>query len=195
MGSIQIVSVNVSRVQRVKMGERWVPTGILKRSVAGPVAVGRLGLAGDEQADPAYHGGLDKAVYAYPSEHYPFWQGKRQAQTPLDLFEPEQPFGFLGENLSLQGLLEADVWLGDELHFLDCVLRVTAPRDPCGKFNAIMGYNAAGRDMAIEGCSGFYLAVERQGSIAAGQSGTLVAGQRAVSVREAFRAKFAKHVR
>ena len=195
MADLQILSVNVSLVQRVKMGERWVPTGILKRSVAGPVAVGLMGLAGDEQADPSYHGGLDKAVYAYPSEHYPFWLAKRQAQMPPGLFEPEQPYGFVGENLSIKGLMEGQVWLGDELHFPDCVLRVTAPRDPCGKFNAIMGYNAAGRDMAIEGCSGFYLAVERKGSIATGQSGTLVAGQRAVSVREAFRAKFAKHAR
>jgi MOSC domain-containing protein YiiM len=195
MASIRVVSVNVSLVQRVKMGDRWIPTGILKRAVDGPVVVGSLGLAGDEQADPAYHGGLDKAVYAYPSEHYPFWLAKRQVQTPAALFEPDQPFGFMGENLSLQGLMESQVWLGDELHFPDCVLRVTAPRDPCGKFNAIMGYNAASRDMAMEGCSGFYLAVERMGSIEAGQSATLAAGQRAVSVQEAFRAKFAKHVR
>lgn len=190
----QVVAVNVSLTRPLKVGDRWVPSGIQKRAIQGPVAVQRLGLAGDEQADPTYHGGLDKAVYAYPIEHYPFWQEKRQGLT-ADLFDSALPHGFMGENLTLSGLLEHQVWLGDELHFPDCVLRVTAPRDPCGKFNAVMGYNQAGRDMALQGCSGFYLAVEQAGTVQAGQSFRWVPGQRAVSVAEAFRAKFAKHVR
>ena len=79
---------------------------------------------------------------------------------------------------ALQGLLEPQVWVGDELHFPDCVLRVTAPREPCFKFNAVMGYPQAARDMVLAGCCGFYLAVDRPGTIEAGQAFTLVPGRR-----------------
>lgn len=202
-----VVSVNVSQARLLKVGERWVKSGIQKRSVDGPglgleptlghqaVAVGRLGLAGDEQVELSYHGGLDKAVYAYPSEHYAFWRQQRDAHLTQALFEADLPWGFVGENLSIAGLLETEVWLGDRLRFRNCVLRVTAPRDPCGKFNAVMGYDAASRDMAVAGCSGFYLAVEQTGTIAAAEDFEVVPGPRGVSVREAFAAKFAKNSR
>jgi MOSC domain-containing protein YiiM len=196
-----VVSVNVSQARLLKVGERWVKSGIQKRSVDAPgqahqaVAVGRLGLSGDEQVDLSYHGGLDKAVYAYPTEHYTFWQTQRATHLTQPLFDSHLPWGFVGENLSIAGLLETEVWLGDTLRFADCVLRVTAPRDPCSKFNAVMGYNAASRDMAVQGCSGFYLAVERTGTVAAGEAFEVVPGPRGVSVREAFAAKFAKNSR
>jgi MOSC domain-containing protein YiiM len=193
-----LLSVNVATARRLKVNDRHVLSAFEKRSVGGVVAVGPMGLAGDEQADPTYHGGLDKAVYAYPHEHYAFWQQRRAAQQAhqpalAGLEETALPYGFVGENLSISGLLETEVWLGDELHFANCVLRVTSPRDPCGKFNAVMGYNQAGKDMATKGCSGFYLAVDQPGTVQAGEAFTLVAGQRAVSVAEAFAAKFAKH--
>jgi len=156
--------------------------------------VARLGLAGDEQADLSVHGGLDKAVYAYPAEHLAFWQAKRLEHS-VSLWDEALPSGFVGENLSLQGLLEAQVWVGDELHFPDCVLRVTAPREPCYKFNAVMGYPQAARDMMLAGCCGFYLAVKQGGTIEAGQCCTLVPGQRGLSIAEAFQARRIKHLR
>ncbi|BDT68179.1 protein YiiM [Comamonadaceae bacterium OS-1] len=158
-------------------GGRRVLSGIGKHAVTGPVAVGPLGLAGDEQADLSVHGGLDKAVYAYPGAHYAFWQAQRQAQG-VSLFDEDLPPGFMGENLTLHGLLEAEVWVGDTLHFPDCSLRVTEPRQPCFKFNAVMGYGGAARDMLRSGACGFYLAVVGPGSIAAGQTFTLEPGGR-----------------
>ena len=169
-------------------------SAIGKQAVQGAVPVGRLGLMGDEQADLTLHGGLDKAVYAYPHEHYAYWLTQRRAHS-VSLFDEVLPPGFVGENLTLEGLLEADVWIGDELHFAHCVLRVTEPRHPCGKFNAVMGYARASRDMATALCSGFYLAVDEAGSIAAEEACTLVPGKRGLSVAEAFRAKRAKHLR
>jgi MOSC domain-containing protein YiiM len=163
------------------------------------VAVHTLGLAGDEQADPSVHGGLSKAVYAYPTEHMAFWLAQRRehradlfanADTPTAL-----PPGFMGENLSLQGLLETDVWVGDELHFPDCVLRVTEPRQPCFKFNAIMGFNQAGKVMAQSGFCGFYMAVEEPGSVQAGQTFELRPGQRGLGIAQAFAGKRWKHLR
>ena len=101
----------------------------------------------------------------------------------------------MGENLTTSGLLEADVWVGDELHFPHCTLRVTAPREPCFKFNAVMGFHRAAKAMAEAGCCGFYLAVDAPGTVAAGESFQLVPGPRRLSIPEAFGAKRAKHLR
>ena len=192
--TLHVHSVNVGTARPVRMGERSILTAIGKSAVPGPIAVGRLGLAGDEQADLSVHGGLDKAVYAYPAVHYAFWQAQRR-ERGLDLFDEALPPGFLGENLTVDGLLEHEVFVGDRLHFPDCVLRVTAPREPCYKFNVVMGFAQAGRAMAIAGCCGYYLAVEQTGTLAAGQQAVLELGQRGLSIAQAFAAKFAKHIR
>lgn len=169
-------------------------SAIGKAPLAGVVAVGALGFAGDEQADPTVHGGLAKAVYAYPMEHLPFWTEQRRSHG-VSLFDETLGPGFMGENLSIEGLLENEVWIGDELLLPDCVLRVTAPREPCYKFNAVMGLNTAGRLMVQQACPGFYLAVAQPGSIEAGQTFSLRPGRRGLSVREAFAAKRVKHLR
>lgn len=191
---MQLLSVNLGQARPLLTGGRTILTAIGKQAVAGSVAVNRLGLNGDEQADLSVHGGLDKAVYAYPVEHYDFWRQQRKANG-VSLFDEVLPPGFVGENLSISGLLEQEVWIGDELHFPDCVLRVTAPREPCFKFNAVMGYKQAAKDMAVAGCCGFYLAVDQVGTIQPGQLFELVPGRRGLSVTQSFAAKWAKHAR
>ena len=191
---MRVVNVNTGSARRLRVGERTVLSAIGKTPVAGAVAVGRMGLAGDEQTDPSVHGGLAKAVYAYPVEPLPFWTEQRRRHG-VSLFEETLQPGFMGENLSIEGLLEHQVWIGDELHFPDCVLRVTAPREPCYKFNAVMGLNNAGRLMVEQGCPGFYLAVAQPGSLEAGQGFTLCPGSRGLNVRDAFLAKRVKHLR
>lgn len=191
-GTVEAVCTGTAE-PRLMAGRRHL-SAIGKRERAGAVAVAPLGLAGDEQADLSVHGGLDKAVYAYPVEHLPFWQAQRRAQG-VSLFEETLWPGFLGENLCISGLREHEVWIGDELHLPDCVLRVTAPREPCGKFTAIMGYAQAARDMVAASASGFYLAVVQPGTVAAGQVFTLVPGPRGLSVAQAFAAKRIKHLR
>lgn len=191
---MRVVSVNTGTARPLRVGNRNFLSAIGKTEVAGSVGVGRLGLQGDEQADPSVHGGLDKAVYAYPSEHLAFWQAQR-LEHGVSLFNEVLPPGFMGENLSLAGLMEREVWIGDTLHFPACVLRVSAPREPCFKFNAVMGLSQAGRLMMEHACPGFYLAVASPGSIEAGQPFTLVPGVRGLSVLEAFAAKRLKHLR
>lgn len=192
VGSVQHVSVGIARPLRT--GDRTVLSGIGKAPVTGPVTVGPLGLAGDEQVDLTVHGGLTKAVYAYPAEHYAFWQAQRRTHG-VSLFDEALPPGFMGENLTLQGLLESQVWVGDTLHFPDCVLRVTAPREPCFKFTAVMGFAQAGRVMVQSGRCGFYLAVEVPGTLQAGQPFRLEPGQRGLGIPQALAAKWAKHRR
>ena len=174
-------------------GRRFL-TAIGKRPVAGQVSVGRMGLAGDEQADPSVHGGLNKAVYAYPQEHMAFWQAQRQ-QHGVSLFDEALPPGFMGENLSLNGLLETEAWVGDRLHFPHCVLRVTEPRQPCFKFNAVMGFNQASKVMAQSGFCGFYLAVDEPGTLETGDVFTLEPGSRGLGIAQAFAGKRWKHLR
>ena len=146
--TVAVRHVNIGLARRLKVGERSVLTAIGKAPVTGLVAVGPLGLAGDEQADPSVHGGLGKAIYAYPAAHYAFWQAQRR-ERGVSLFDETLPPGFMGENLTIDGPLEADVFVGDEWHFPHCVLRVSAPREPCFKFNAVMGFAQAGRTMAL----------------------------------------------
>ncbi len=190
----QLLSINVSQAQALQVeGGRTVMSAIGKRSVsqgeqAARIAVGAMGLAGDDQADPSVHGGLSKAVYAYPHEHYAFWQTVR-AQAQVQGWGEPLPFGMLGENLTLTGLLEGDVHIGDVLQFPDCRLAVSEPRKPCYKFQAVMGFKQAPKMMVQSGYCGFYLAVLQPGSIAAGEAYELIPGPRAVGIAELFKAK------
>lgn len=189
-----VVGVQVAHARKVSIGGRMILTAIHKTTVNGPVVVAPLGLAGDEQADLSVHGGLDKAVYAYPSEHYAFWQTARN-EAGLSDIDTQLKFGSIGENLSLKGLLESDVWVGDVLRFTNCVLRVEQPREPCYKFNAAMGFNTAVRAMAQSGFCGFYLSVDTPGTVQAGEAFELVPGPRHLSIPQRFQAKMFKHMR
>jgi MOSC domain-containing protein YiiM len=185
----RVLSVNLSPARPLTVRDgRTVMSGIVKRSVAGPVRVDALGLQGDEQADLRAHGGFAKAVYAYPHEHYTFWETVR-AQTHAAGWGEALPHGALGENLTISGLLESDAWVGDVLRFPDCALAVSQPRYPCFKFDAVMGFGQASKAMVAQAWCGFYLAVREPGSIEAGQTFDLVPGPREIGVAELFRAR------
>lgn len=186
----RVLHVNVAAAQPVEIQGRRVLTAIGKQPVEGPVAVRPLGLAGDEQADPSVHGGLSKAVYAYPAEHHPFWQTVR-AQARVAPWDAPVPPGLLGENLTLTGLLESQACIGDVLRFPDCELAVSEPRFPCFKFNAAMGFDQAVKLMQANAWCGFYLAVRTPGSLRAGDPFELVPGPREVGIVELFRARLA----
>src|SRR5690349_3355803 len=122
---MRILSVNVGMPREVEVDGQTVTTGIFKEPVAGRVAVRRHNLDGDRQADLTVHGGKDKAVYAYPSEHYDFWK--------QELPEMNLPFGMFGENLTTTGLFEKEVHIGDTFKVGTAILQVTQPRLPCYK--------------------------------------------------------------
>ncbi len=186
---MKLISINVATAQTLHtLDGQTVLSGIQKRPVSGPTDVRATGLAGDEQADLSVHGGLSKAVYAYPSEHYAFWQTVR-AQAKVADWQATLAPGSMGENLSLAGLLEKDTWIGDCLRFGNCELLVSEPRYPCFKFNAVMGFNKAVKLMSESAWCGFYLSVKTAGTISPGESFKLLAGPREVSITELFRAK------
>jgi len=184
----RVVSVNVARASEIEIAGRSVLTAIFKRAVADRRGVRTLGIEGDEQADPSVHGGPAKAVYAYPSEHYRFWQTVRAQAGVAPWNEPLVP-GALGENLTLAGVVESDVFIGDVLHFPNCALAVSGPRFPCFKFNAAMGFAHAAKLMVQSGWCGWYFSVRETGTIAAGESFTITPGPREVGIVELFRAR------
>ena len=192
--SLRVVGVQCGLARKVMISGRSFLTAITKTTVSDVVSLGPLGLQGDEQVDLSLHGELDKAVYAYPSEHYSFWQGQR-ADAGVAPLDSALAYGALGENLTLAGLLEQDVWVGDVLRFANCSLRVTQPREPCFKFNAAMGFSQASKVMAQTGFCGFYLAVDVPGTLQAGESFELVTERRSMGIPELFKAKLFKHMR
>jgi len=189
---MKVLSVNTARAETREINGREVLTAIGKRPRTGLVPYLPLGLDGDEQADQSVHGGLAKAIYAYPHKHYPFWRTVR-AQAGVAAWEGElPPPGTMGENLTLDGLDERDLWIGDQLHFSDGgVLIVSEPRFPCFKFNAVMGFKQAAKLMVQSGYCGAYLAVLTPGAVQAGQDFTLRPGPRDLAVLDLFRSRTA----
>jgi MOSC domain-containing protein YiiM len=185
---IRVVSVNVARATLRTIDGKSVRTAIGKQPVAGPVAVRALGLAGDEQGDLSVHGGLSKSIYAYPQEHYAFWQVVR-AQARIAAWDQVLTPGAMGENLTLHGLLEGDMWIGDYLRLPHCTLALSEPRQPCFKFNDAMGFKQAARLMLQSAYCGAYLSVIDTGTVEAGDEVTLVPGPREVNLRELFQAR------
>lgn len=174
---MKVLSVNVGRPRDVEWRSDIVETSIHKAPVAGRVAVKRLNIEGDQQADPSVHGGPDKAVYAYPAEHYPFWR----KELPGVLL----PWGAFGENLSIEGLLEPAVRVGDLLRIGTTELVVTQPRMPCFKLNVRFQRPDMVKRFLRSGRTGFYLAVLKEGQLGAGDPIDLVpTKEQAVSVAD-----------
>ncbi|MBM4297736.1 MAG: MOSC domain-containing protein [Deltaproteobacteria bacterium] len=159
---MKLLSVNVGRPRQIFHEGRMIHTGIYKAPVAGPVRVNALNLEGDLQADLTVHGGPSKAVYVYPSEHYAFWR--------KELPQVEFPFGSFGENLSIEGLLEKDLNIGDRLCVGTVELAVTEPRLPCYKLGVKFKRDDMVKRFLTSRRTGFYCAVLREGVLEAGDA-------------------------
>ena len=157
---MRLISVNVGRPRDVDWHGRAVRTSIWKDPVEGPVRVTSLNLEGDEQSDLSVHGGPEKAVYAYPSEHYDYWR--------RELPSADLRWGAFGENFTTQGLLEPDVRIGDRLRAGSAEFLVTQPRVPCYKLGIRFGRDDMVKRFLHSGRSGFYLTVVREGEVAPG---------------------------
>lgn len=136
-----------------------VQSGIVKDPVDGPVAVTRLGLEGDEQADLSVHGGIDKAVYVYAQGDYDWWS---------DELGREVPSGIFGENLTVSGRGVPDVRIGDTFAVGSAVICASEPREPCFKLGARMGSQGFLKRFREAGRTGFYTRVLREGEVAGG---------------------------
>ena len=174
---MRIVSINVGLPREVQGRGKMVTTSIFKAPVAGRVRVGRLNVEGDRQSDLTVHGGAEKAVYVYPSEHYAFW---REALPGVAL-----PWGAFGENFTTEGLLEDGIHIGDRLRIGSADFTVTQPRMPCFKLGIRFERADIVKRFLKSGRTGFYLSVSREGEVAAGDAVTLTAhDEKAISVTD-----------
>jgi MOSC domain-containing protein YiiM len=191
---MKLISINSGKVAPLFANQHSehpvVMSGIKKNGIShidqpNPVDINTLGVLGDEQADPTVHGGIEKAIYVYPNEHYPFWNTllSRELKRPMDL----QP-GSMGENFTITGLLEADVFVGDTLRIGDLEFVVTKLREPCFKFNARMGYKGAAKAMLQSGYCGWYMRVITPGTLNAGATINHLPGRQETAIADQVRA-------
>jgi MOSC domain-containing protein YiiM len=180
---MKLVSVQVGRPRTVRWHGKSVSTGIYKEPVAGRIMLYRFNLDGDQQADLTVHGGLDKAVYVYPSEHYPIWQA--------EISDMALPYGMFGENFTTEGLDEESVHIGDQFRIGDAVVEVTQPRMPCYKLGVRFARPNMPKRFHASGRCGFYLAVLHEGEVGAGDLWERIArDDQQVSVIERYRQYF-----
>lgn len=178
--SMNLVSVNTGLPRDVTWHGRVVTTGIFKHPVEGRVALRRLNLDGDGQADLTVHGGEYKAVYCYPVEHYAYWQ--------RELAGTDVTIAMFGENFTTEGLMEDDTHIGDEFAIGSATVVVTQPRLPCYKLGVRFQSDLMVKRFLASGRTGFYLAVVREGTVGAGDEISIVARDpQAVPVSEITR--------
>jgi MOSC domain-containing protein YiiM len=182
---VKLLSVNVGQPRTVEWQGRMVETSIFKAPIAGPVALRRLNLDGDRQADLSLHGGAHKAVYVYPSEHYAFWRA--------ELPGVELPWGMFGENFTTTGLLE-DVQIGDRYRIGSAEVLISEPRVPCYKLALKFGRADMVKRFLASGRTGFYVMVVDEGVVQAGDAIELLArDQHGVTIADVTRLYASKH--
>lgn len=173
---MKLLSVNVGTPKEHNWLGQPVTTSIFKFPVEGEVQVRTLNLAGDAQSDLKVHGGVDKAVYVYPHEHYAYWS--ERGIRPLQM-------GNFGENLTVEGLLESEVHIGDELEIGSARFAITQPRSPCYKLQVRFNRPEMTKLFYNSRRFGWYLKVVQEGSLHAGDSISIVRrDENAVSVAD-----------
>ena len=182
---MKVVSVNVGKPREVEWKDTLVTTGIFKDPVDGPVMIRELNLDGDQQADLTVHGGTEKAVYGYASEHYEYWKH--------ELPGVKFPWGKFGENLTTEGLFEDTLHIGDRLKVGSGVLTVTQPRLPCYKLTVRFNRDDMIKRFLTSRRSGFYFSVENEGEVMAGSEIEILSRDpNRVSVADISRLYFSK---
>ena len=160
---MKLLSINVSKPKPIQYGGKTVQTGIFKEPVSGTVMLREKNIDGDGQGDLRVHGGTYKAIYGYPFEHYAYWQ--------QELHRDDLAYGQFGENLTVEGLLEAEVHIGDVFQVGTTVkLQITQPRVPCFKLAYKMGLPEFPKQFLESRRVGFYFRVLEEGEITAGDT-------------------------
>jgi MOSC domain-containing protein YiiM len=186
MQAMRLVSLNVGLPREVVWHGRNVSTGIFKDPVEGRVALRKLNLDGDRQADLMVHGGEHKAVYCYPLEHYAYWKDELRGR--------DLPLGMFGENFTVTGFQEDSVYIGDRFSVGTAEVIVSQPRMPCYKLGIKFQADDMVRKFLASGRSGFYVAVTREGEVGVGDEITVLSRDpQAVPVSAITKLYIARH--
>ncbi|WP_444958182.1 MOSC domain-containing protein [Microbulbifer sp. ZKSA002] len=182
---MKLLSINVSKKVDYEYKGKTVTTGIFKKPVQGKVFVGKNNLEGDEQADLKNHGGKDMAIYAFSNDHYPYWENL--------LGRKGLKYGAFGENLTVEGLREENIFVGDQFRIGSCILEVSQPRIPCFKLSMALDNDAAAKILTSSFNCGVYLRVVKEGHIKEGDSICKIAeAPNSIDIRSMFRVFFDK---
>ena len=176
---MKIISTNIARPATIEWRGQKVETGIYKYAVANPIFLGLEDVANDHVMDRRYHGGSDKACYLYSADHYPFWQNKYPDQ--------DWKWGMFGENLTVSGLNESEIRIGDRFQIGNAVVQVTQPRQPCFKLGVRFGDQSVVSDFWTLPYPGIYVRVLSQGEVKMGDEMVLIeSDQKSLSVSQIF---------
>lgn len=163
---MKIVSTNIAEPTLIEWRGQKIETGIYKYSVDNPIFLGKEDVANDHVINRMYHGGVDKACYLYSADHYSFWKSKYP-----DL---DWQWGMFGENLTVSGLDESEIRIGDQLQIGDAVVQVSQPRQPCFKLGVRFGNQKVVSDFWELPYSGVYVRVLSEGNVKSGDAITLL---------------------
>jgi MOSC domain-containing protein YiiM len=180
---MKIISTNIGNPKTLKYHDRLIRTGIFKYSVDEPIFLGKEDVENDHVIDRRYHGGQDKACYLYSADHYSYW---KRLYPELDM-----PWGMFGENLSVEGLNEDEVNIGDIFKIGDAVVQVTQPRQPCFKLEFRFHDREIVRKFIESGYPGVYVRVLEDGSVKTGDSMELLEKKDSVSIQKVYQMLYA----
>jgi MOSC domain-containing protein YiiM len=176
---MKIISANIGDPAIIEWRGKKVKTGIYKYSVPHPVFLGKEDVEKDHVIDRRYHGGVDKACYLYSADHYKYWKE----------FYPEleMPWGMFGENLTVEGLHEANVNIGDTFQIGEAVIQATQPRQPCYKLGIRFGTQKMVKQFVDSGFAGVYVRVLQKGKVKTGDKIVLIDKKDSLSIQKIFK--------
>ncbi|MCG6186893.1 MOSC domain-containing protein [Maribellus maritimus] len=180
---MKIISTNIGAPQTIEWRGKQIETGIYKYSVPHPIFLGKEDVENDHVIDRRYHGGTDKACYLYSADHYDYWQK----------FYPElkMPWGMFGENLTVEGLHEAKINIGDTFKIGEVVVQATQPRQPCYKLGIRFGTQKMVKQFIDSGFAGVYVRVLQKGEVKAGDEVVLIEKKDSLSILKVYQLLYA----
>lgn len=175
---MRIISTNTGVAKAVEWNGKIVSTGIFKFPVQTPIYLGAEDVENDSVIDRKYHGGVDKACYLYSADHYTYW---KQLYPTL-----EMPWGMFGENLTVEGLDESEINIGDTFEIGETIVQATQPRQPCFKLEFRFHNNEIVKQFVDSGFAGVYVRVLQKGHIKTGDELKLVEKKQTISIRRVY---------
>ncbi len=181
---MKIISTNIGEARTILWHGKEVKTGIFKFSVDKPIYLGTEDVDNDHVIDRKYHGGIDKACYLYSADHYKYWKKLHP--------KVEMPWGMFGENLTVEGLHEAEINIGDIFKIGSATVQATQPRQPCYKLDIRFEASGLLKQFIDSGFPGVYVRVLEKGSVTAGDTMDIIERQNTLSVQKVFELIYAK---
>ncbi|MEZ5103924.1 MAG: MOSC domain-containing protein [Draconibacterium sp.] len=183
---MKIISTNIGAPRTIEWRGKDIQTGIYKYSVPHSIFLGKKDVMSDHVMDRRYHGGIDKACYLYSADHYNYW---RQFYPDL-----EMPWGMFGENLTVEGLHEAEVNIGDTFQIGEVVIQATQPRQPCYKLGIRFATQKVVKQFVDSGFAGVYVRVLQNGEVKAGDEMILIDKKDSLSIQKVFELLYTENV-